>query len=491
LENLNPPIHAPLPCDNTLDTTPEKPRAASGAQPPEGAEPRRGSLLVIFLTVFVDLLGFGMVLPLLPVYAKHFAAEHGFSKFTTGMTIGLLLSSFSIMQFLFVPIWGRLSDRYGRRPILIIGLVGSTMFYTLFGVATALGSLAGLFIARIGAGIAGATIATAQAYIADTTTRDKRNKGMALIGAAFALGFTLGPTLGAVALLAGGNVTLSPWPGYAAGMFSGFALLMAIFWLPESLRPGSRAARQPLFDRTALASALATPSVAMLLLASFIAVFSFANFESTLSLQVDQLVAEVQGTAVTVQGVVADAQPAAHVPVIIRALMDWAQSRGYEDADEVKLIVILAVFSYLGLVLTFAQGFLVRLLAGRVKEGTMALSGGSLAVVGFLVLVRAAETANFNLLLGALAVEVTGFALVNPSLQSLISRRSNPAYQGGVLGIAQSSSSLARILGPLFGNALFAFSVAWPYWAAAGLMVLALSVIAVAARRGHDYESAE
>jgi MFS family permease len=382
------------------------------------------------------------------------------------------------MQFLFVPVWGRLSDRYGRRPIIIIGLVGSSLFYTLFGVATAMGSLLGLFVSRIGAGIAGATIATAQAYIADTTTKEKRNKGMALIGAAFALGFTLGPTLGAVALLAGDSVALSPWPGYAAGMFSGVALLMAIFWLPESMRPGSHAAKQPLFDRSALASALSTPSVAMLLLTSFIAVFSFANFESTLSLQVHQLVEEVQGEA------------EAPVPGIIRTIMNWAQSRGYEDPEDVKLIVILAVFSYLGLVLTLAQGFLVRRLAGRVKEGTMAMGGASLAVLGFLLLVQAAQGANFNLLLIAMAVEVTGFAMVNPSLQSLISRRSDPDYQGGVLGIAQSGSSLARILGPLFGNALFAYSVAWPYWAAVALMLVALVCMAIAARSGKDFEAA-
>ncbi len=106
-----------------------------------GDEPRRGSLLVIFLTVFVDLLGFGMVLPLLPVYGEHFAHQLGYSDVVVGAVVGGLLSSFSLMQFLFVPIWGRLSDRYGRRPILIAGLIGSTVFYTLFGVATAMGSL--------------------------------------------------------------------------------------------------------------------------------------------------------------------------------------------------------------------------------------------------------------------------------------------------------------------------------------------------------------
>ncbi len=155
--------------------------------------PRRGSLLVIFLTVFIDLLGFGMVLPLLPIYGKQFDAS-----FTT---LGLLMASFSAMQFLFAPLWGRLSDRVGRRPVLLLGLAGSVVFYTLFGVATVYESLAGLFIARIGAGIAGATISTAQAYIADSTSLENRAKGMALIEAAFGLGFTFGPLLGCIGSL--------------------------------------------------------------------------------------------------------------------------------------------------------------------------------------------------------------------------------------------------------------------------------------------------
>src|SRR5262245_23209507 len=128
---------------------------------------RRGSLLVIFLTVFIDLLGFGMVLPLLPIYAKQFTADK------SGLLIGLLMASFSAMQFLFAPMWGRLSDRVGRRPVLMIGLAGSVAFYALFGFMTVWKSLIGLFVSRIGAGIAGATIPTTQAYIADTTTLEE------------------------------------------------------------------------------------------------------------------------------------------------------------------------------------------------------------------------------------------------------------------------------------------------------------------------------
>src|SRR5688572_30726424 len=194
---------------------------------------RKASLLVIFLTVFIDLLGFGMVLPLLPIYAKTFDVEQ------EGWEIGLLMSSFSAMTFIFAPLWGRASDRIGRRPVLIVGLIGSVGFYILFGIATVLQSMTLLFIARIGAGIAGATIPAAQAYIADVTSLENRAKGMALIGAAFGLGFTFGPLLGAAALIfsSESDIGASPWPGYAAAVLSGIALLLAIFLLPESLHP--------------------------------------------------------------------------------------------------------------------------------------------------------------------------------------------------------------------------------------------------------------
>src|SRR5205085_1547129 len=169
------------------ETNPYASPAVAEAAEPAAALPSRGSLLVIFLTVFIDLLGFGMVLPLLPIYARSFEIKQ------EGLVIGLLMASFSAMTFIFAPLWGRLSDRIGRRPVLIVGLAGSVAFYILFGLATVWKSLAWLFVARIGAGIAGATIPAAQAYVADVTSLKNRAKGMALIGAAFGLGFTFGP----------------------------------------------------------------------------------------------------------------------------------------------------------------------------------------------------------------------------------------------------------------------------------------------------------
>src|SRR5438477_3587961 len=137
-------------------------------QPRLSTMARKASLLVIFLTVFIDLLGFGMVLPLLPIYARQYSTD------PSGIQLGLLMASFSAMQFLFAPMWGRLSDRVGRRPVLMVGLSASMVIYALFGYGTVLQSLALIFVARIGVGIAGATIPTAQAYISDCTSLETR-----------------------------------------------------------------------------------------------------------------------------------------------------------------------------------------------------------------------------------------------------------------------------------------------------------------------------
>src|SRR6476620_9682962 len=196
------------------------------------------------------------------------------------------MSSFSAMTFIFAPLWGRASDRIGRRPVLIVGLIGSVGFYLLFGIATIFQSMTLLFVARIGAGIAGATIPAAQAYIADITSLQNRAKGMALIGAAFGLGFTFGPLLGAAALISSGTgaVETSPWPGFVAAILSAVAAFLAVFLLPESLRPGSHHAGHAILDWRAWQDAWETPSVPALLATAFASVVSFAAFETTLSL---------------------------------------------------------------------------------------------------------------------------------------------------------------------------------------------------------------
>ena len=420
--------------------------------------PHKASLVVIFLTVFIDLLGFGMVLPLLPIYAKDFAAQLGLEEGhpKIGLLIGLLMSSFSIMQFIFAPLWGRVSDRIGRRPVLLVGLAGSVVFYALFGVATILKSLPLLFVTRIGAGIAGATISTAQAYIADATTLANRARGMALIGAAFGLGFTFGPLFGFLAVPSGRGDP-GPGPGYAAAALSAVALLLAWFKLPESLQPGNEAKARHWFDTRSLREALATPAIGLLLVTIFVCVFSFANLESTLSLMIN------------------------------------SKEVGYEfDFRQVCL-----TYAFIGLVLTVVQGGIVRRLSTRVRESVLATSGVLVEIVGFLILARAATHPSLVLLLAGLGIVVTGFAFITPSLNSLLSRWSDPTRQGGVLGIGQSISALARILGPMAGVPLFESralaeriglkSAQAPLLLATGLMIFGLVLVAVASRRGRDY----
>lgn len=409
---------------------------------------QRRALGIIFLTVFIDLLGFGIVLPLLPLYGKRLGASY--------YTLGLLLSSFSAMQFLFSPIWGRISDRVGRRPILILGLLGSVIFYSLFGLASRGASLSLMFIARIGAGIAGATISTAQAYIADCTPAEQRTRGMALIGAAFGIGFTFGPMLGALALwidpgeqvvvvasepgaevggmnstVAVGGKELSPMPGFLAAGVSGIALALALFALPESLAEGSRAPRHDWLEFGNLRLALATPTVAPLVLTFFVATLAFAMFESTLAL-VSKLVF------------------------------------GFSDRENFFL------FTYTGAALILAQGFFVRRLSKRIGDRELALLGVALLTGALLGLIGGLVWQSLAILLVLMVVAVHGFAAMTTSLQSMISQRSRKDQQGGILGVNQAGSALARILGPIVGITLFGqVDITAPYWLGMGLLMLA------------------
>src|SRR5262245_9229426 len=356
------------------------------------------------------------------------------------------------MQFVFAPIWGRISDRVGRRPILLVGLVGSVVFYALFGYASSLmGSgdekptaataelaLWLMLVARIGAGIAGATIATAQAVIADCTPKEDRAHGMALIGAAFGIGFTFGPLLAGVAM-----IFLPEYPefaGYAASALSLVALGLAIAKMPETWRPGSRAPRRNWLDVRGLWSTLRTPTVGRLVLTFFLATFGFAGFEGTLALLNKEL--------------------------------------GYDEQANYW------VFAYVGFVLMLTQGFLYRRLVKKYHEVPLMRFG-----VGFMFLglagLAAVAVSDKGLSLralayfGALALGVIGFAFLTPSAQALISKRSDRARQGEVLGVNQSFSALARILGPVTGVVLFELESTHvlPYAASAVLLAIVMGLL--------------
>jgi DHA1 family tetracycline resistance protein-like MFS transporter len=425
------------------------------------AKSNRAALLVVFLVVFIDLLGFGIVLPLLPLVSDGYLA--GQDKFTQDLTIAGLFSVFSLMQFLFSPVWGRVSDRYGRRPVLLVSLGGSVVFYGLFAAACAVpldqGWLAvGLmFVSRIGAGIAGASVSTASAVIADSTTPEKRAKGMGLIGAAFGIGFTFGPLIafGVLSLFPSpapendlARIGLDPafaWvPGATAAVLSLLALLIAFAKFRETLRPGGGPHRTGgLFSLARSMEVIRLPAIGPLILIYFLAIFAFANFEGTLSRFTEKVF---------------------HYGVKENSL----------------------VFAGVGFVLVVAQGGFYRRFAGKVSEVIlmriglvlMTLGLGGLGLVAFFAH-QIAETGTTAgqfqwVMFAAAAVAVFGFAFVNPSVAALISRRADPARQGEVLGVNQSFTAIGRILGPALGNLVFSThpSHAIPFVAAVGLLLL-------------------
>lgn len=371
-------------------------------------------LIIVFVTVFIDLLGFGIIIPLLPFYAETFGA--------TAFTVGLLATSFSLMQFIFAPIWGRLSDRIGRRPIILLGLLGSCLSYFGFGMAA---TLASLFAARIFAGIAGANIPTAQAVVADLTTPENRAKGMGLIGAAFGLGFIFGPAIGGFLSRYGYSV-----PAFFASGLSLVNLVAAWFLLPETLKPEHRAvARVGRID--ALRAALARPHLPLLLLVGFLVVAAFSAFESTFALFTE------------------------------RAYAFDASTIGY-------------LFAFVGIILVIVQGVLVGRVVPRVGEHHVVPASLAIVAIGLLMI---PATRSVAALLAANGVMAVGMGFNGPSLMSLISRYSAAEDQGGVMGLTQSLNSLARIVGPMWGG--FAFDrlgVGMPYISGAAVMGIAAAL---------------
>ena len=382
----------------------------------------------MFLTVVIDLLGFGIVLPLLPLYGEEFNAR--------GVTLSLLFISFSAMQFLAAPIWGRLSDRFGRRPIILIGLAGSVASYTLFGLAPGMSAaLVWLFVSRLTAGVFGGTISTAYAYIADVTTTKERGRGMALIGAAFGIGFTLGPTIGGL----GYEYLGAGAPGYIAAGFSSLALLFAYFRLPEPERHAEHRARSWL-DLEALRNAMKSPAVSTILGTGFVSVSCFALLEATLSVLA-------------------------------------------KHSYDLSIGQVGFLFSYFGFWSALNQGYIVRKMMKTMGERTLILWGPALLGVGLLIIGAASlMVERFDLNAGwrivVLAViaplPVLGFGMIMPSLNSLLSRATDATTQGGILGVNQSLQSLGRIVGPFAGLSLFYVNDAVPFLLGAATMVIAM-----------------
>jgi multidrug resistance protein len=388
----------------------------------------RAKIGTLFLIVFIDLIGFGIIIPILPLYAEEF----GPSPFA----FGLLMASFSLMQFVFAPVLGRLSDRYGRRPVLLVSLVGSAVGYVLFGFA---GSLGMLFASRIVDGISGANISTAQAVIADITGPEDRAKGMGAIGAAFGLGFILGPAIGGLL------VSIAHWlPGVAAAVTSLVAAVLVLTVLPETLDPNAGIeARRRRLDLRSLARAMAHPFLGLCLVMVLFIIFAFSNFETTFA-QFVQLKFELTKSQISF------------------------------------------LFVYAGVLAALVQGGLAGRLAKRFGEARLVTAGSFL---GFLGLGFLPYLGSLGLVMVSLAVLAVGQGLASPALSSLTSKLVAADEVGGVMGIYQSMSSLGRIGGPFWAEMVYGtLGVAWPYRTGSLVMLLAcgVSLVVLARLKGLD-----
>jgi MFS family permease len=398
---------------------------------------RKASLGTIFLTIFLDLLGFGLVIPFLPGFARQLGA----SDFVASLTGAV----YSLMQFLLVPMWGRLSDRIGRRPVLLTSIAATAAGMVVLGFSN---TLVLLFVARVWTGAATANIAVAQAYIADVTSAENRAKGMGLIGLAFGLGFILGPFFG-------GELARVPifgregaLPAFVAAGLSVVNFLLAVTFLPESLPLGARAgsttaepgatptaaaARRSIFSVRSLRQAVSDPDVGRALVVNFLVVFWFAGMEQTFRLFTD-------------------------------------------DAFHMSAAGTGRILGLVGITAAIVQGGLIGRLNRRFGEVRLLGAGLLLQTLGFLLLGLSSHVGPGGraVLAGAAMLIAAGSGLVSPSVSSYVSRRADRSAQGMTLGSLQSLSALARVLGPATGGLLYQIiSPSTPYYAGALGMLLA------------------
>jgi MFS transporter, DHA1 family, tetracycline resistance protein len=382
---------------------------------------RSNRLLTIFLVVFVDLLGFSLILPLLPYYAEQYGAND--------IVIGLLTASYAAAQFIGAPLLGRLSDQYGRRPILLVSIAGTILGFVLLAIAEPLGAALGgavlaantavlivLFVSRMLDGLTGGNISVAQAYISDISTPENRNKALGTIGAAFGLGFIIGPAIGGLLSVRFGYAA----PAWVAAGLATINLVAVYFWLPESVSPERRAELthrpRPKFSIRALGAAMQRPRVGPLFHIRFFFGLAFSMFQSIFALY------------------------AAGYPLNLPVL-------------ETSLVL-----AYVGLLSVFVQGFAIGRLSKRYTDRQLMLSSAIAMAAGFALW---GIVPNLWTLLIVLVPLSFGGGILNTVINSALSKSVYPEEIGGTLGVSASIESLTRVLSPVAGGLLLQWARPW------------------------------
>lgn len=386
--------------------------------------------LQIFITVLIDLIGFGIMIPIIQPLVGEIAVKSGWNR---TLTESFIMGVYSLMQFLFSPVFGRISDRVGRRPVILFSLVGSLLGYLILASATnasipPMVALTMIFLARIATGICGASVATAQAYLADITAPEKRAGVMGMIGAAFGMGFVLGPLIGGVTSRWGLAV-----PFLVAASLTVYNLVQCYRKLPESLPPEKRGQRD--HSRTSLLATIShfrgTPFVAILL-TNFLTITAFSMMTT------------------------------AFVPFAKYHFHFTSENIGY-------------VFCYLGLIGIFIQGGLIRKIARHGREKRLAVGGISVMVVALVLM---PQSTPWLTLLGVMAMLSAGNSFATPTLNALASRWGTVQTQGETMGAMSSAGSLGRFFGAMtVGLAMYfageAAQFQYAFWVSAGIMALA------------------
>ncbi len=393
--------------------------------PLESPAPPKGAIAIIFFIVFLDLLGFGIIIPLLPFYVPD--QQHN------SLQVGLLFSIYSICQFIAAPILGALSDRFGRRIVLALSQIGSTLGYLLLGYVslhdwriTTYGLIL-IYISRVIDGLSGGNISTAQAYISDVTTEKTRAKGMGALGAAFGIGFAIGPAVGGII----GHYNIA-YPAFLAAILSLAAAVLTWMRLPES-RVHKPVADEVWLHPGRFKSLLARPVLGQLLAIAFFSMTAFVMMEAMLT------------------------------PFLSRVdTFGWGPRQvGW-------------YFAFVGLVIAIVQGGLIGRLTKLVREWPLAVAGPLLVALGMLGYTFSAFYPMLILLFAAGAINAIGRSLQQPTLSALISYHTDRADQGAVFGIYHGLGSLARVFGPIIAGLAYQWHITAPFLIAASI-VLALA----------------